>query len=381
MKISFSLLCVFLLMLLLNCNEAQRKSKVIINNQTNKSTTSFNIKPTLKRHGARVDSTIKFNNNTYTLVMYQRVVKEEAVKMYLNDDTIYCNQSQVELFFYKNHQELLSSGFKRSTFEWLLNEKCDSLVWGHKGIDSVTNDGIFVTLIIYKPIKNQYYNIQFAVDLFGTAKIWHVFDNINGNNNNRFTYELNNVNVKINPRLPEYSFYLYTHDDTTWTYYDSVSVFDENKIKLQTIYFSDDDDELSMRKQYAYGLEFLDLNFDNYLDMRLFVTPGSSNYGYMCWLYNKKNNLYEYNNLLSELVNVEVDTTNKLLKSYYRSGIDEYDHKTYKYINDILVLIERELVYGVYEEKPQLEKKYLIEEKYKRINGNLRLISKKTKIE
>jgi hypothetical protein len=375
------LLIVFTLstIIFFNCNNTNLKPAENLKIKSVNTTKNFSIKPLLKRHAARVDSTIKFGSNIYKLMMYQRLVKEEAVKICLDDDTIYCNQSQIELNFYKNNEMLVMAGFKKTTFERLLDEKKDSLVWGHKGIDSVTNDGIFVTLIIYKPIKNQYYNLQFAVDLFGTTNIWHIFDNINGNDNKRFIYDLNNVKIKINPNLPEYSFYLYTHDDTTYTYYDSITVSDEHQRIIQTIYFGDkeDENELRMIKQYASDLDFTDLNFDNNLDMRLFVSSGSKNYYYICWLYDKKNNRYKYSDILSGLSNVEVDTVDKLLTSCETSGMEEYDCKTFIFSGENLILLEREIVYGVYETKPKYKRNYLMEEKYKRINGKIRLISKK----
>ncbi|MBP9120577.1 MAG: hypothetical protein KBF59_06910 [Ignavibacterium sp.] len=109
-----------------------------------KNSSVISIKPKLARHFATVDSTITFNNLNILLRISQRVVPEEATKVILKNDTIYCNQSYVDIMVYIDKKYSISKRFDKSTYEWLIDEPLDSVVWGHKGIDSVTRSGIYV---------------------------------------------------------------------------------------------------------------------------------------------------------------------------------------------------------------------------------------------
>ncbi len=372
-----STLCISLL-IFYSCDV--KKSSVPAENKS-KNSSVFSIKPILKRHFATIDSTVTFKNQDYRLRISQRVEKEEAIKVYLDGDTIYCNQSQIEIFFYKNNSSLLSDGFRKSKFEWLLDGPIDSVVWGHKGIDSLTDSGIYVTLILYKPLTKKYYNIQYVTDLFGTRKIWHIYDNILLENDSIFPYELNKEKVQIHSSLPVYYFYLHTHDDSVWTNYDSISILDQNKNRIQNIYFENtqiEENDKHFIKQWAPGLEFLDFNFDGYLDFRIFTNPGSRNYFYDYWSFNPKTKKYIYNPKLSNIGGLEVDTLKRQLHSYYDSGNDEYNSESYNLYQQTPILLEKEKLYGVYvNDGKKIERKYLIKENYKRIDGRLVLISKK----
>jgi hypothetical protein len=53
--------------------------------------------------------------------------------------------------FSKNNKTLTAEVFKKSKYEWYLDESLDSIIWGYEGIDSLTDSGIYVTTILYKP--------------------------------------------------------------------------------------------------------------------------------------------------------------------------------------------------------------------------------------
>ena len=346
-----------------------------------KNSSVISIKPELARHFATVDSTVIFNNLSILLRISQRVVPEEATKVILKNDTIYCNQSYLDITVYIDKKNFISERFDKPTYEWLIDEPLDSVVWGHKGIDSVTSSGIYVTSILYKPLINKYYNIQFVCELSGKKSIKHIYDNIKGENDSVFAYELNRLKIKIHQNYPAYYFYQFRHDDSSRTYFDSILVVDNKKQKIQNISFKGTIAEENYSKLPDIGepaFDFLDLNFDDYLDLRFYSSPGSRNDYYDYWLFNPKTKKYIYNSKLSNIANLEVDTVKKQLNSLRYSGSNEYDFEAFKYINNVPVVVEKENVYAVYEKSVNENiPKYFIKEIYKRKNGKLVLISKK----
>jgi hypothetical protein len=346
-----------------------------------KNSSVISIKPKLARHFATVDSTVIFNNLSILLRISQRVVPEEATKVILKNDTIYCNQSYLDITVYIDKKNFISERFDKPTYEWLVDEPLDSVVWGHKGIDSVTSSGIFITTILYKPSTKKYYNIQFVCDLSGRRTISHIYDNIVGKNDSIFAYELNRQKIKIHQNYPDYYLYQYSYDDSSRTYFDSILVVDNKKQKIQNISFKGTIAEENYSKLPDIGepaFDFLDLNFDDYLDLRFYSSPGSRNDYYDYWLFNPKTKKYIYNSKLSNIANLEVDTVKKQLNSLRYSGSNEYDSEAYKYINNVPVVVEKENVYAVYEKSVNENiPNYFIKEIYKRKNGKLVLISKK----
>lgn len=346
-----------------------------------KNSSVINIKPKLARHFVTVDSTVIFNNLNILLRISQRVVPEEATKVILKNDTIYCNQSYLDITVYIDKKNFISERFGKPTYEWLIDEPLDSVVWGHKGIDSVTSSGIYVTTIMYKPSIKKYYNIQFVCDLSGKKSIKHIYDNIKGENDIVFSYELNRKKIKIHPNYPDYYFYLYRHNDSSQTHFDSIIVVDKKKQKVQTITFEGtiaEENYSKLNDNVGPGFEFLDLNFDDFLDLKFFSSPGSRNYYYDCWLFNPKTKKYIYNPKLSNIANLEVDTLKNQLYSYYYTGFNEYEYEVYKLNNNKPILMMKEIVYRDYDESlDKISPEDYTKEIYKRKNGKLVLISKK----
>lgn len=139
---------IILLIFIFSCSEKRAPVNV------NQKSSVISIKPKLARHFATVDSTVLFNNLSIKLDISQRVVPDEATKVIIKDDTIYCNQSYMDITVYIDKKNFISERFDKPTYEWLIDERLDSVVWGHKGIDSVTSSGVYVTTILYKPKIN-----------------------------------------------------------------------------------------------------------------------------------------------------------------------------------------------------------------------------------
>lgn len=366
---------IILLIFIFSCSEkrapvnVEQKSSVI------------SIKPKLARHFATVDSTVLFNNLSIKLDISQRVVPDEATKVIIKDDTIYCNQSYMDITVYIDKKNFISERFGKPTYEWLIDEPLDSVVWGHKGIDSVTSSGIYITTILYKPIIKKYYNIQFVCDLSGRRTIKHIYDNIMGENDSVFAYELNRLKIKIHKNYPDYYFYQFRHDDTSRTYFDSILVVDNKKQKIQNISFKGTIAEENYSNLPDIGgpaFDFLDLNFDDYLDLRFYSSSGGRNYYCDYWFFNPKTKKFIYSSKLSNIANLEVDTIKNQLYSYYYTGFNEYEYEVYKLIQNKPILMVKEIVYRDWDDNlNKISPDEYTKEIYKRRNGKLELISKK----
>jgi glutaredoxin-related protein len=326
----------------------------------------------------QIDSTLVFKNENYSYKFSQLIIKEEALKVQFGDDTIYCNRENIDLIILKNSEYFVSQRYTTSIFELMLDEPLDSVVWGFTGIDSLTANGVYVTIILFKPANNNFYYLRFSSDFLGNKSTQRISGNKTDSTYTMFNSRIDKEKVQIHPSLPPYYVYLHIRDDLMWVYYDSIKIVGTNNKLIQLIRLRDiqnDEDELSMLKVRAGDLEYEDMNFDGYLDMRLFLSGGSSNYLYDYWLYNPKSNKFIYNRVLSDLTNLYADTVKRELHSYSRSGWAEHDERTYKYYNNKPKLIERTYTYGVYTKKPPLEVEYQIEKKYALRNGELQLIS------
>lgn len=374
-KSSFIFSIVVLLIFIFSCNEQHAPEKFSQNSSV------ISIKPKLARHFATVDSTVVFNKLSIKLDISQRVVPDEATKVIIKYDTIYCNQSYMDITVYIDKKNLIRERFDKPTYEWLIDEPLDSVVWGHKGIDSVTSSGVYVTTILYKPIIKKYYNIQFVCDLSGRRTIKHIYDNIKGENDSVFTYELNRLKIKIHQNYPSYYFYQFRHDDSSRTYFDSILVTDNNKQKIQNISFKGTIAEENYSKLPDFGepaFDFLDLNFDDYLDLRFYSSSGGRNYYSDYWLFNPKTGKFIYSSKLSNIANLEVDTIKNQLYSYYYTGFYEYEYEVYKLIQNKPIIMVKEIVYRDWADNlDKISPEEYTKEIYKRKNGKLELISKK----
>lgn len=180
----------------------------------------------------------------------------------------------------------------------------------------------------------------------------------------------------IHPALSLFQFNLHVTTDNLFINYDSLVITSESNSQMQKIFFNDvfeDEPEVWASKGYYKGLNFIDLNFDGYLDLDLFISSGANgNYNSLYWLFNPENNLFVFSKELSNLVTVSVDSSQKLIFSDIKAGAAyEYISETYRYINHKLTLIYKESFL------PASGKKYHEKKVYKRIDGKLKLVSNK----
>ncbi|MDN3708628.1 hypothetical protein QW060_16115 [Myroides ceti] len=91
----------------------------------------------------------------------------------------------------------------------------------------------------------------------------------------------------------------------------------------------------------ASTLNFIDVNFDGYPDIQTpIATMGSVNYVRNYYVYNPKSHLFEFDALLSDLSQIEIDVKNQQIKSYSRGGAGMYQSQIYQYVNGKLTLSE-----------------------------------------
>lgn len=101
-----------------------------------------------------------------------------------------------------------------------------------------------------------------------------------------------------------------------------LSVF-QNKNRIQVINLNTYEIKLYLDEFLDNPIRYKDLNFDGFLDLQVLNNAGATgNYWFHTWLFDKNKNQLVYNNLLSSLSAVEVDSVKKLIHTYERSGMD-----------------------------------------------------------
>ena len=200
---------------------------------------------------------------------------------------------------------------------------------------------------------------------------------VNYSNEHTLPEDSNNLTIyyaSINKSLPEYSFSLYTHDDSLFTYYDSIVIKDSSNKILQTIniYDKNADSEIYSVKQLKFNMSFLDFNFDGFKDIALERDQGATG---NCWnnIYLYKNNLHKfiYNDQLSELCLPSVDSLKRQILSFDQAGGGNYQYHFYKWNKNKLILI-REVQYWQNNVDPYQRRVEL-----RRINGKMDTVSNK----
>lgn len=180
--------------------------------------------------------------------------------------------------------------------------------------------------------------------------------------------------IVINKLLPVYFFNLYKHDDSLYTYYDSIVVKDSSYKILQTINIYDklDNLEIYSDKLLKFELNFLDFNFDGFKDIALERHRGATG---NCWnniyLYENDLHKFSYNYQLSKLCLPSVDSLKEQILAFDQGGGGNYQYHFYKWIKSKLILI-REVQYWQNNVDPYQRRVEL-----KRINGKIKTISDK----
>lgn len=368
MKTLYGLTLIIILFFINSCKYDQGSNPEVV---------SKNITTIYRDSTIKIDTIIVFNSVRYHINIEQIPSDSVFIKKVVENDTIYFYDNLTFVNIQKNGKEFYKKTITKNLFEQFLfgNTKNDFILFD-SGIDSISKEGINLRFIVGSPDKKKYHVFQNRIDKNANEQQLHVYNNIYGKKYQNLEYKVYTSKKVINLSLPQYEFKLYTSNDTSFIYYDSLVIQDDKNRIIQTIYFKDiydEEDELWTSKIFFQGLDFIDLNFDGYLDLDLFISAGATgNYNSLYWLFEPDSNLFIYNDQLSNLVSLSVDSSQKLIYSYIKPGdAYEYESETYKYINGTLTLIRKESFLRA------IGKKYHEKKIYERKQGKLRLISKK----
>jgi hypothetical protein len=94
---------------------------------------------------------------------------------------------------------------------------------------------------------------------------------------------------------------------------------------------------------FADLVQFIDLNFDSYLDLRLLMSTGATgNNEYASYIYGPSSGRFKYHHEISGLSGVKVDTRKKHIITYDRMGHCDELMEYYKVVKDKLFLVKVE---------------------------------------
>lgn len=151
---------------------------------------------------------------------------------------------------------------------------------------------------------------------------------------------LKSFRQKIHSSLPEYTFKLYGKKEKVFTNIKKIAIYDDgNERNIQELII---DGSQGPSSDEMYGVYIEDVNFDNYMDIRVQGIGGSGpNTSFFFWLWDKDSSMYKENIELGELVSPEIDQNNKLIKSSNSSSAGAYyTESVYKYVDGKLTLIK-----------------------------------------
>ncbi len=111
--------------------------------------------------------------------------------------------------------------------------------------------------------------------------------------------------------------------DSSGSLLKTINVYSENK-QIQRI--------IANKEIQHNEFQLIDWNFDGYKDISVLYNCGSGGCAYWIWNYSSKENSYIYNKELSEVLGLEIDTTDKFIVFHYREGNsnEKWDSMQYK---------------------------------------------------
>lgn len=126
--------------------------------------------------------------------------------------------------------------------------------------------------------------------------------------------------------------------------------YDSSSMILKSIFVYSDlvkIQEIEVNKMiFTKDFRLVDWNFDGYKDISVLFNCGSGGCEYYIWNYSPATGKYQYNDVLSEVFGLEIDTVLKAIVIHYRAGNAEEYWNTYHYIDDTLAFF-----HGVYQER------------------------------
>ena len=126
--------------------------------------------------------------------------------------------------------------------------------------------------------------------------------------------------------------------------------YDSSTMILKSIFVYSDlvkIQEIKVNKMiFTKEFQLVDWNFDGYKDISVLFNCGSGGCEYYIWNYSPETGKYHYNDVLSEVFGLEIDTVLKAIVIHYRAGYAVEYWNTYQYIDDTLAFF-----HGVYQER------------------------------
>lgn len=147
--------------------------------------------------------------------------------------------------------------------------------------------------------------------------------------------------ININESLPEYTFEIWGESDGDFLKVYKIEIYDgANKGTL--IQKLDIEDSMIPIGIENAGVEFVDANFDGYLDLQIQTGMGAGpNIFYSYWLWNIDTSMYVLNEELSALTSPKFDSISKTVTSENSSQAGAYYvESVYKYIDGKLTLFK-----------------------------------------
>ena len=160
--------------------------------------------------------------------------------------------------------------------------------------------------------------------------------------------------AKINDKLSPFKFKIVgqlkndnrTNPDDAYFLPSYVEIYDSSKSKaIQKLKAKDkfDDSGFGWGRGGCDYVQMVDINFDGYLDLRLFDNAGATgNDWYATYIYKPDLRKFVFSKELSELSDVSVDPKKKQLSSTYHGGIGSSGTEYFKFVNNKLVSIKYE---------------------------------------
>jgi hypothetical protein len=150
--------------------------------------------------------------------------------------------------------------------------------------------------------------------------------------------------VKMETSSPNFTYNIFSNEDSLHIYYDSILVIDANGHNIQSISLNDKNEwgRLKISKQEEFPIYFEDYNFDGFKDLS--VTRQISqmaNIFSSYWLFDSKQGEFIYNDQLSSLNSPSFDSLKKEITCSYKSGVNEpVIEEIYKWANNKLVRLK-----------------------------------------
>ena len=142
-------------------------------------------------------------------------------------------------------------------------------------------------------------------------------------------YVISNVNIGAGNA---FSFKFNT--DSVGFYLKSIDVFLGQSV-LQSI---------SVEKESYRSYDLTDWNFDGYKDISVCQSCGSAGCHYLIWNYSPSQNRFNFNEMLSGKLGLQLDSVNQYILFNTRSGFSYENLNTYKYKGDSISLLKNIIV-------------------------------------